>query len=99
MNLVRFFDRAIEFLFYSLFFLVPIVLSPSTFELFEFNKMRLTFAATSLIGFFWFGKMILRKEFRIQRTPLDIPIALFLLSQILSTIFSLASHVSLWGYY
>src|SRR3989344_1691817 len=99
MNLVRFFDRAIEFLFYSLFFLVPIVLSPSTFELFEFNKMWLTFAVTAIIGFFWFGKMILQRRILLCRTPLDIPILLFLLSQIISTIISLDSHISLWGYY
>lgn len=34
-----------------------------------------------------------------KRTPFDIPIALFLISQILSTIFSLDPHVSFWGYY
>ena len=98
-TLVSFFNKAIEFLFYGLFFLVPIVLSPATSELFEFNKMWLTFGISSAIGFFWFGKMILKKEFRIQRTPLDIPILLFLLSQAISTIISIDSHVSLFGYY
>ncbi|MBP7832915.1 MAG: hypothetical protein KA035_04060, partial [Candidatus Levybacteria bacterium] len=34
-----------------------------------------------------------------KRTPLDIPIALFLLSQILSTTFSMDPYVSFWGYY
>ncbi len=33
------------------------------------------------------------------RTPFDIPIVLFLVSQILSTLFSIDRHVSLWGYY
>lgn len=99
MNFVKLFDKAIEYLFYLLFFLVPIVLSPSTFELFEFNKMWLTFGITALIGFFWIGKMILQRRILFCRTPLDIPILLFLLSQILSTVFSLDSHVSLWGYY
>lgn len=98
-NLLTFFTKGIEYLFYGLFFLVPIVFSGNTSELFEFNKMWLTFAIASLIAFFWIGKMIIKREFRIQRTPLDIPILLFLLSQIISTIFSMDSHVSLWGYY
>ncbi len=47
----------------------------------------------------WFTKMILQKRITFQRTPLDIPIGLFLASQIISTIFSLDVHTSFWGYY
>lgn len=44
-------------------------------------------------------KMILQKKIQIQRTPLDIPLMLFLASQIVSTVFSLDPHVSIWGFY
>lgn len=43
--------------------------------------------------------MIMLGKLVFKRTPLDIPIALFLLSQILSTIFSMDPYVSFWGYY
>jgi len=43
--------------------------------------------------------MLIRRQFKIQRTPLDTIILLFLLSQVISTVFSLDRHVSLWGYY
>jgi len=43
--------------------------------------------------------MLIKKQFKIQRTPLDVPIVLFLLSMTISTIFSLDRHISLWGYY
>lgn len=43
--------------------------------------------------------MIAAKRFFFQRTPLDIPIALFFLSQFIATVFSLDTHISLWGYY
>jgi hypothetical protein len=43
--------------------------------------------------------MIIEKKFKVRRTPFDIPIALFLLSQIISTFISLDPHVSFWGYY
>lgn len=91
--------RAIEFLFYALFFLIPLVFAGNTSELFEFNKMWVTFALTVAIGFFWFLKTVSVGELRIKRTPLDIPIVLFLISQIVSTVISLDPHTSLWGYY
>lgn len=43
--------------------------------------------------------MILTGKFLVRRTPLDLPILLFLTSQIVSTIFSIDPHVSFWGYY
>src|SRR5215216_6020900 len=92
-------NSAIRWSFYSLFFLVPLILWPDTFELFEFNKMWLVFAISLLIFFLWGSKMIIQKRFEIRKTPLDIPIALFLLSQIISTIYSIDPHVSFWGYY
>ena len=61
--------------------------------------MWLTWGISIVIGAFWFTKMVVLGEFKIQRTPLDIPIALFLVSQVISTIFSWDTHVSLWGYY
>ena len=99
MKLIRICNKIIEFSFYALFFFVPLILFGTTSELFEFNKMWLTFGITIIIGSAWFIKSIIRKQFQIQRTPLDIPILLFLLSQIISTLFSWDFHVSFWGYY
>lgn len=92
-------NRVIEYSFYGLFFLVPLYFSGDTFELFEFNKMWLVFALTVIIMSSWIIKMIIAKEIRIQRTPLDLPTLLFLLFQGIATVHSLDPHVSLWGYY
>ena len=92
-------DKLIRWSFYLLFFLVPLIMWPSTFELFEFNKMWFVFGMSIFIGFLWGAKIILQRRIEIRRTPLDIPIALFLLSQIISTIFSMEPHTSFWGYY
>lgn len=99
MKIINICNRVIEYSFYLLFFLVPIVVTSETSELFEFNKLWLTFGMTIIVGAAWFTKMIVKKQFKLQRTPLDIPIALFLLSQIISTIFSMDVHTSIWGYY
>ncbi len=92
-------SRIIEYSFYSLFLLVPLAFTDKTSELFELNKMWLTWGLTIIIAMAWFTKMILQKKIIFQRTPLDIPIGLFLASQIISTIFSLDAHTSFWGYY
>ena len=82
-----------------MFFLTPLVISGKTSELFEFNKMWLTFGFTIVIFSAWIIKMITRRKIKILKTPLDIPILIFLASQIISTIVSLDSHISFWGYY
>lgn len=92
-------NRIIEFSFYALFFITPLLFTSVTSELFELNKMWFVYGITIVIATAWICKMILQKQFSIQRTPLDIPIALFLLSQIIATITSLDFHLSLWGYY
>lgn len=92
-------DKFIRGSFYFLFFLLPLIIWPDTFELFEFNKMWLVFMTTLFIFFLWGSKMIIQKKFEIRRTPLDIPLLLFFLSQLISTIISAEPHVSFWGYY
>ena len=99
MKYINILNKIIEYSFYAIFFLIPIVLDPNTSELFEFNKMWLTFILSLVILAAWGSKMVIKRQFKIQRTPLDIPILLFLLSQIISSIFTLDRHVSLWGYY
>lgn len=99
MLLINWADRIIKYSFYLLFLLIPLLFTNNTSELFEFNKMWATFALTIIVTGAWAAKMVAQKKFSIQRTPLDIPIGLFLLSQIISTIISLDPHTSLWGYY
>ncbi len=92
-------NTAIKWSFYLLFFTIPLVMWPSTFELFEFNKMWVVFGISIFIFFLWATKMVVQGKIEIRRTPLDIPIVLFLISQIISTIISIDPHTSLWGYY
>ena len=91
--------RIISYSFYALFFFVPLVFTNNTSELFELNKMWLTWGLTLVIAGAWITQMIAKKQFRIQRTPLDIPILLFLTAHIIATIFSLDQRISWWGYY
>lgn len=89
----------LKFCFYLLFIVTPLLFTSSTSELFEYNKMMFVYTLTVIVSGLWILRMISLKDLIFKRTPLDIPIALFVLSQILSTIFSIDPHTSIWGYY
>ncbi|MBI2020783.1 O-antigen ligase family protein [Candidatus Daviesbacteria bacterium] len=92
-------DRIITYSFYLLFLLVSLFWTSLNFELFEYNKMILTYGFTTVIVGAWLLKIINHKSLIFNRTPLDIPLLLFLAANILSTIFSIDTHTSIWGYY
>ncbi len=113
-RMARWSDRIIIWGFHLLFFFVPLILTPWNYELFEYNKMMLTYAFTVIIVGAWAINVVAHQTMKrsnngtksqsgnaqpFLRTPFDIPIVLFLVSQILSTLFSIDRHVSLWGYY
>lgn len=97
--MINFVSLLIPGLFYFLFFTVPLILYPYTSELFEFNKMVLVYLVTSLIVAIWLIKSIFAKKIIFRRTILDIPLLVFLGTQLLSTVFSVDSRTSLLGYY
>jgi putative inorganic carbon (hco3(-)) transporter len=86
-------------LFHLLLLITPFLWTARTSELFEFPKMMFTYGTALLIVAAWASRMILEKRLIFRRTPFDIPLLLFLLSQIISTILSIDPHTSLWGYY
>jgi len=61
--------------------------------------MMFVYLMTIIISAGWLVRSLQIKKFEIARTPLDIPLFLFLASQITSTILSLDWHTSIWGYY
>jgi len=92
-------NRIIRAGFLVLLFLVPLILTPWNYELFEFNKMMVTYAVTVVVVTAWIVRMVSEREIRIARTPLNIPILLFVLSQFISALYSIDPHVSWFGYY
>jgi O-antigen ligase len=97
--MIRRVESAIATTFYLLFFSIPLVLYPYTSELFEFNKMVLTYIFTVIIVTLWLTRSILVRKFEFKRTALDIPLAIFLVTQLLSTLVTFDFRTSLLGYY
>lgn len=91
--------KVIFYLFAVLLFFVPIVLWPYTSEVFEFNKMVLTYTLTALIIAAWGVRSISERKFIFRRTILDIPLLVFISSQFVSTLLSIDPLTSWLGYY
>lgn len=98
-RIARIADRIIHIYFLLLAILVPLILTPVNYELFEYNKMMLTYGITAVIAFACVSKMVAQKRISVAHTPFDIPIGLFVLSQLVSTLFSMDPSVSWFGYY
>jgi O-antigen ligase/Flp pilus assembly protein TadD len=99
LNLAGFFGKVLSFGTVLLAFLIPLFFLPFTSEFYEFNKQALLVAGAVILTVAWFGKMWAEKELRFVRTPLDLPILLFVLVYIITTIFSLSPFVSLFGHF
>lgn len=91
--------KIVIFFFNFLLFSVPLYFRFVNEELFEFNKMVLVYALTTIIVSFWLVRMVQAKKIIFKKTPLDIPIFLFISSQVVSTIFSIHPRTSMLGYY
>ncbi len=90
---------AIAYLFNTLFLILPLVFFTKTSEVFEFNKIVTVYIFTVVIVGLWIIKMITNKKIIFRRTILDIPILLFLGTQIISTVLSIDIRTSIFGYY
>lgn len=93
------YKNLISFLFGTLLFLLPLIFSKSTSELFEFNKIILLYFSTLTITTLWLLRSIKQKKLILSRTIFDIPILLLLGANILSTVFSIDTRTSIFGYY
>lgn len=91
--------KIIRFSFHSLFFLVPLIFLPYTSELFEFNKIVVTYIFTIIIAGAWVTRAVWEKRLPFRRTALDIPIVIFLITQLVSLFLSIDPRTSWLGYY
>ena len=92
-------SKILIYAYYVLVVVTPVLVVPYTSELFEFNKMFIVYGLTIVVLTTWLLKGILSGKLQVASSHLDIPIALFLLVQVISYFVSIDKHVSIWGYY
>jgi tetratricopeptide (TPR) repeat protein len=91
--------KAIFICFNLILFVTPFLFTWSNQELFEFIKMLFTYGGTIIITLLWLSRMIINNDLIFRKTKLDLPLIIFLLTQILATVFSIHPHTSIYGYY
>lgn len=92
-------DRVIQWLIYATAFLLPIVFAPWTFEPLELTKQMVLFVLASAALIVWLLKLLVFRSWRVVKTPLDIPIWIFLLLYLLASLFSVDQVASFMGFY
>lgn len=92
-------NKAIRGIIYALTFLLPILFTPWTFEPLEFSKQMLLFVMTSAALVAWLLKILVLRQVKLVKTPLDVPIGLFLLIYLLASVFSVDRVASFLGFY
>lgn len=95
----RVFDSIITFVLGLIMFGLPIFFTGMTFQGIAFEK-QIFFYFCLLIGLVaWVSKGVMTGEMKIRRTPLDIPIFLFWIFTIVTTVFSVDRWHSFWGFF
>jgi O-antigen ligase len=70
-----------------------------TSELFEFNKMMFVYVVTILVVCLWGYRQFTLGKLELRYHWIVIPLTLFLGANVISTIFSIDVHTSIFGYY
>ena len=88
-RLIKIIDKIILGGICLLAFLLPVFVSPFTYEKHEFNKQFLLLVLVLIILLLWLSQgILLKKKLIITRTPLDYPILAFIGIYLLASIFS-----------
>lgn len=95
----QFFSNALTWCYHVLFFVTPLLFTWFNEELFEFNKMLFVYAIALIVGGLWLAQMAMHRKFEWKRSVFDVPMGIFLGSQLLSTLFSIHIWTSVFGYY
>lgn len=92
-------DRTIRWVVYTLTFLLPILVTPWTFEPLEFSKQMLLFILSTVALIVWLLKIMIMRSGRLIKTPLDVPIGVYILVYFLASLFSVDRVASFLGFY
>src|SRR3989344_5620678 len=92
-------DSIIRGIIYVLTFVLPILVTPWTFEPLEFSKQIVLFVLVAAALAAWLLKLLVLRSFRFVKTPLDIPILIFLLVYLIASTLSIDRIASFFGFY
>jgi tetratricopeptide (TPR) repeat protein/O-antigen ligase len=90
-------DYAITFLLFAAAGFTPLLFLNQTTEFYETPKLIFLVVVTVLLLGLWIFSWIVKGKVVLTRTPLDVPLLIFLIVILISTYFSTTRYVSLFG--
>ncbi len=96
-NLLKVDNAVIKFGIILIAFVTPLLFAPFTVDIFEFPKQVFLYTLVLILLLAWLFKFILEGQVKISKTPLDLPILLFLAVYVVSTIFAPIKYTALLG--
>lgn len=95
----KYLDKILTWGIRLLTFLIPIAFLPWTFEIFEFNKQLILLVIGSLLLVVWLAKIVITREVKILKSPLNLAVLAYFVVYLLATIFSIDPITSILGFY
>src|SRR3989344_7027110 len=83
--------------YYLLILLVPVFFLPFTAEYLEFNKQYLFYALVLISLLSWIGASVVERRFEFRRTPLDLPLLVFWVLALASSLAAKDRYLSFIG--
>ncbi len=78
-------------------FIFPLFFLPVTSEFFDFNKFTALFVITLTGLIIWGARMVIEKKASFTRTPLDLPLIIFLVVVFIASLSSIDQYTSIYG--
>ncbi len=95
---VELWDKIAKISIYLLVFLTPLFFLPWTLNVLDFNKQALMGILVILALFAWILKILVSGRFEFNLSRLSLPIVIMLVVYGFSTLFSLSTYGSFWGF-
>jgi tetratricopeptide (TPR) repeat protein len=96
---IKYFDKAIEWLFLALVFLSPVIFDRRIGIVFSLTKVTAMRILVVIILSIWAIKLLITRKHDFRRTPLDWPVLSYLLAVTVATITSVHTAISFIGFY
>jgi O-antigen ligase/Tfp pilus assembly protein PilF len=96
---IRWCDRAVLLLLHLTFLAVPLFFVILTRDQFELPKLTVLRVLTSAMLGLWLTRVLAARRFEFKRTPLDVPILVWVGLEILTSLHSVSGYVSWLGEY
>lgn len=98
-NLVKLSENLIFLIICLAALSIPLFFLPTTTEFFEYNKFAGLLTLTIAGYLLWALKMVLSGRAVFTRTPIDLPIIIFLIIYFVASLTSLDQYISIFGYH